>query len=80
MNTRLRRLTRSKTCQQCGTALQPAWQQKYDPFWVMVLIFVGATLTFFLVGIAMMFLGLRTLSSKERSWACPACAEARTGS
>jgi hypothetical protein len=77
VNTRLRRLTRGKTCPWCGTALQPVLQQKYDPFWVVVLIFVGAALTFFLVGIALMFLGLRMLSSKKRVWACPACSDAR---
>ena len=78
MNPRLRRLTRSKTCQTCGTALQPRLQQKSDPFWVVVLIFVGAVLAFFLVGIALMFIGLRMLSSKESEWACPACAAAGT--
>lgn len=79
MKTRLRRLTRGGACHLCGTALQPAWQQKYDPFWVVVLIFLGATLTFFLVGIVLMFIGLRMLSSRKRSWACPACAAAGTG-
>jgi len=71
---RLRRLNRSRTCQRCGTTLQPALRQKYDPFWVLVLIFVGATLAFFLVGIVLMLIGLRMLSSKESRWACPACA------
>jgi hypothetical protein len=79
VKTRLRRLTRSSTCQLCGTALQPALQQKYDPFWVVVLIFVGATLAFFLVGIVLMFIGLRMLSSRKRSWACPACGAASAG-
>jgi hypothetical protein len=79
VKTRLRGLTRPSTCQVCGTALQPAWQQKYDPFWVVMLIFVGATLAFFLVGIALMFIGLRMLSSRKRSWACPACAAACAG-
>lgn len=78
MKTRLRRLTRSKTCQRCGIALQPTLQQKYDPFWVVVLIFVGAALAFFLVGIVLMFTGLRMLSSKEGRWACPACAAVET--
>jgi hypothetical protein len=54
-------------------------QQKYDPFWVVVLIFVGATLAFFLVGIVLMFIGLRMLSSRKRSWACPACGAASAG-
>jgi len=75
---RLRRLTRSRTCQLCGTALQPRLQQKYDPFWVVVLIFVGAVLAFFLAGIALMFIGLRMLSSKQSRWACPACAAVET--
>jgi uncharacterized membrane protein len=44
-----------------------------------VLIFVGATLAFFLVGIVLMFIGLRMLSSRKRDWACPACAAAGTG-
>jgi hypothetical protein len=79
VKTRLRSLTRGSTCQRCGTALQPAVQQKYDPFWVVVLIFVGATLAFFLVGIVLMFIGLRMLSSRKRSWACPACTAAGTG-
>jgi hypothetical protein len=78
VKTRLQRLTRGRACQLCGTALQPALQQKYDPFWVVVLIFVGATLTFFLVGIVLMFIGLRMLSSRKRSWVCPACAAAGT--
>ena len=75
---RLRRLNRSRTCQRCGTTLQPVLQQKYDPFWVVVLIFVGATLAFFLVGIVLMFIGLRMLSSKESGWACPPCAAEET--
>lgn len=75
MKPRLRHLTRSRSCPRCATPLEPELQQKYDPFWVVVLIFVGATLAFFLVGIALMFIGLRMLSSRKRRWICPACAE-----
>lgn len=78
MKPRLRGLTRSRICQRCGTGLQSALQQKYDPFWIVVLIFVGATLAFFLVGIVLMFVGLRMLSSKESRWACPVCDAAKT--
>lgn len=73
MSPRLKRLALARTCALCGTELKLAWQRKYDPFWLVLLIFVGAVLAFYLVGIVMMGVGLLLLQKEIRMWLCPTC-------
>ena len=72
---RLKQFARARliTCASCGGALQPFSRGKYDPFWIIVLIVAGAAAVFYLVGIAIMALGLVLLHQKITFWACPVC-------
>jgi hypothetical protein len=65
--------TRLRTCASCGGALQPFSRRKYDPFWMIVLIFAGAASVFYLIGFAIMALGMVLLRQKVTLWACPIC-------
>jgi len=53
--------------------LQPSLRQKHDPFWIMLLIFIGAVSAFYLVGIAVMIIGLSLLRKRRTTWICPHC-------
>jgi hypothetical protein len=57
----------------CGGGLQPVLGQKYDPFWIVLLIFTGAVSAFYLVGIPVMIIGLSLLRKRKTSWICPDC-------
>jgi hypothetical protein len=46
---------------------------KYDPFWTTAVIFAGALLAFYLVGVVMIFAGLWMRKRKARRWVCRAC-------
>ena len=64
---------RLRSCANCGGALQPFSRGKYDPFWMIVLVVAGAASVFYLVGIAIMALGLVLLQQEITFWACPVC-------
>jgi len=49
------------------------FQPKYDQFWVVLLIFAGAAFAFYLVGIAVMAIGLMLLRKQQPRWICPNC-------
>jgi hypothetical protein len=55
--------------------LQPTQQTKYDPFWVVLLIVAGAALAFYLLGIAIMAVGLALLGKQKQRWVCPHCGD-----
>ena len=63
----------SKACPICGEMLKSRSRRKYDPFWVLVLVFAGAASAFYLVGIAAIAIGLWLLSRNQRIWKCPRC-------
>ena len=71
----LRRIkrVRVKTCATCGAPLQPNERDKYDPFWILISIFAGAVMAFYLVGIAIMAIGLSLLRQQQVIWGCPKC-------
>jgi hypothetical protein len=73
LHSRLRH-ARVKTCPLCGNGLQLVSQQKYDPFWIVLLILTGAIFAFYLVGIAVMAVGLTLLRKQQGTWVCPGCA------
>jgi hypothetical protein len=73
-------LTRLRTCASCGGALQPFSRRKYDPFWMIVLIAAGAASTFYLIGFAIMALGMVLLCQKVTLWACPVCTNPKASS
>jgi hypothetical protein len=75
VNPLLKQLTRTRVCALCGSALQLTLQKKYDPFWIVLLIFAGAVLAFYLLGIAIMVAGLSLLSKEKSIWVCPVCSE-----
>jgi hypothetical protein len=60
-------------CALCGTALQLTLQKKYDPFWIVLLIFAGAVLAFYVLGIVIMAVGLSLLRKEKTIWVCPSC-------
>lgn len=69
---------RLRTCASCGGALQPFSRTKYDPFWMIVLIVAGAASAFYLIGIAIMALGMVLLRQEVTLWACPMCTNPKT--
>jgi len=73
VNSRLRRVMRDRRCPACGAGLQPSLRQKHDPFWIMLLIFIGAVSAFSLVGIPVMIIGLSLLRPRRTTWICDAC-------
>jgi len=70
---RRRRFVRSRTCTRCGAPLVQQEMAKYDPFWTTALIFVGALLAFYLVGVVLIFVGLWMRKRKANRWVCPTC-------
>ncbi|HEY8132690.1 MAG TPA: hypothetical protein VII12_12450 [Thermoanaerobaculia bacterium] len=71
--TRRRRIAAERICARCGQPLVQQEMAKYDPFWTTALIFAGALLAFYLVGVAMIFAGLWMRRRKTKYWVCPAC-------
>ncbi len=63
-----------KTCPDCGTALVKTTEPKFDPFWIALLIFLGALAAFYLIGIAIAAVGLWLLRKQTTRWRCPRCA------
>ncbi|PYV66813.1 MAG: hypothetical protein DMG97_28680, partial [Acidobacteria bacterium] len=57
----------------CATSLQRTSQPKYDSFWVVLLIFAGAVFAFYLMGIAVMAIGLTLVRKQQSRWICPNC-------
>ena len=74
MKPRLKRAPRPRVCDRCGGALIQQIVDKYDKFWTTFLIWIGALLAFYLVGILLMFQGLWLRGRKKIQWVCPACA------
>ena len=71
--TRRRRTAPERICASCGEPLVQQEMEKYDPFWTTALIFAGALLAFYLVGIVMIFAGLWMRKRKSLRWVCPTC-------
>ena len=69
---RLRR-TRAKICTSCGSRLAAIPRARFDPFWIVVLIVVGAVFAFYLLGILAMGIGLSLLRQRKQEWACLKC-------
>jgi len=65
--------TNARACQNCGALLQPALRKKYDAFWIVVMLFVGAALAFYLIGLLIIALGLLLWTKRQMYWRCPAC-------
>ena len=65
--------SRSRACKVCGAHLVARAEPKYDPFWVLLLIFAGSMLAFFLLGILVMAIGWSLFEKQERRWECPSC-------
>jgi len=65
--------TNARVCQNCGALLQPALQKKYDAFWIVVMLFVGAALAFYLIGLLIIALGLWLWTRRQMYWRCPVC-------
>ena len=63
----------ARVCQNCGADLQPAFRKKYDAFWIVVMLFVGAALAFYLIGLLIIALGLLLWTRRQMHWRCPAC-------
>ncbi|PYX85813.1 MAG: hypothetical protein DMG70_02405 [Acidobacteria bacterium] len=75
-----KRTASSKACPICGEMLKLRSRRKYDPFWILVLVFAGAASAFYLVGIAVIVMGLWLLSRKQSIWLCPRCVSGDVGS
>ena len=73
MVVRLKRGRRRRSCQLCGNSLQPEARAKYDVFWPISLIALGAILTWYLYGVLLMAAGLWLLTRKRMQWVCPLC-------
>ena len=71
--------TKARVCQRCGSRLQPESQRKYDVFWIVLLICLGAALTFYLVGLLIIALGLWLWTRRQVRWVCPVCSLERGG-
>ena len=71
---RLRLQRRRRICERCGGSLQAEAQRKYDAFWIVLLICLGAALAFYLFGVVVMLIGLWLWSQKKTRWVCPSCA------
>src|SRR5438128_11002172 len=70
---RRRPVVRTRTCTRCGSALVAQQGRKYDAFWTTALIWAGAWLAFYVIGVALMFAGLWMRTQKITRWTCPAC-------
>jgi len=70
-----KRLAQSKgrVCQRCGAALQREVRNPFDPFWIVILICLGAALAFYLIGLLIMAFGLWLWTRREPYWVCPTC-------
>ena len=63
----------ARVCQNCGALSQPALRKKYDAFWIVVMLFVGAALAFYLIGLLIIALGLWLWTRRQMYWRCAAC-------
>lgn len=77
MPTRIRRLARTRVnvCPRCATALERVVRKRYEPFWIVLVICLGAALVFYLVGILIVATGVWLWTRQTWGWACPACAQ-----
>jgi hypothetical protein len=75
MSPRIRCLAQPKArvCPSCGARLQQALRSKYDRFWMVCLICLGAALAFYLIGLLIMAAGLWLWVQRQADWVCPAC-------
>lgn len=64
---------RARMCPRCGTNLQPEAQRKYDAFWIVLSLCLGAALAFYLIGFLLIATGLWLWSEKKVRWICPDC-------
>jgi uncharacterized protein (DUF983 family) len=73
MSSRPRDLARTRSCSRCGARLQLERQRKYDAFWIILLISLGAALAFYLVGFVLIAAGLWLWLQKNPRWICSRC-------
>ena len=75
MSARIRQRVRTtpRICEHCGSRLQPVLRRKFDTFWIVLLVSLGAALAFYLIGLVIIVITLWLSTRQLVHWSCPTC-------
>jgi hypothetical protein len=80
MSARIRRRVRTtpRICERCGSKLERELPRKFETFWLVLIIALGAALAFYLIGLLIIAIGLWLWARHRVLWKCPTCGRETT--